>query len=88
MIHSLAEDKLSFVTAFQGKVLGLARDAYGCRVLQRCLERLPLSCTRPLIDEVLRYARELMVDQFGVRQIIYVVEILLLTALIYVFRIM
>ena len=33
---------------FKGEVVGLARHPYGCRVLQRCLERLDPVQTRPL----------------------------------------
>jgi pumilio RNA-binding family len=66
LIVRVAPEQLGFVHLFRGNVYNLATHPYGCRVLQRCFERLPDEQTRPLLDELHKYAVNLMQDQFGV----------------------
>lgn len=66
LIERVAPERLGFVTAFRGSVYELSTHPYGCRVLQRCLEYLPEDQTRPLLDELHKYAINLMQDQYGV----------------------
>lgn len=65
-------ERLSFFRAFCDAARQLATHPYGCRVLQRCLEYLPNSHCRDVIDELHGIANNLMQDQFGV-SLIYVV---------------
>lgn len=67
MVQVVAPERLPFVNAFRGHVLELATHPFGCRVLQRCLENMPVEHTRPLLDEMLEHSVALMQDQFGVR---------------------
>ena len=66
LIECVSPDRLGFVGAFRGSVYELSTHPYGCRVLQRCLEYLPEDQTRPLLDELHKYAINLMQDQYGV----------------------
>lgn len=66
LIEHVPAERLRFVHAFQGHVHDLSTHPYGCRVLQRCFEHLPEEMTRPLLDELHKYASNLMQDQFGV----------------------
>ena len=66
MVQCVVAQRSTFVQAFQGSVYELASHPYGCRVLQRCLEHMTHEQTRPLLDEVQKYALSLMQDQFGV----------------------
>ncbi|KAI0079938.1 ARM repeat-containing protein [Panus rudis PR-1116 ss-1] len=74
MVQVIAPERLTFVKAFRGNVLGLATHPFGCRVLQRSLERLPIEHTRPLLDELLEHSLQLMQDQFGNYVVQYVLE--------------
>ena len=51
---------------FKSCIYELSTHPYGCRVLQRCFEHLDEDRARPLLDEVHKYAINLMQDQFGV----------------------
>jgi hypothetical protein len=66
VVERISAERLAFVDAFRGNVYDLASHPYGCRVLQRCLEHLPITRTRPLLDELHERTLELMQDQFGV----------------------
>jgi hypothetical protein len=66
LIERVAPEQLGFVHSFRGNVYDLATHPYGCRVLQRCFKRLPEEKTRPLLDELHKYAVNLMQHQFGV----------------------
>lgn len=66
MVQAVAPERLPFVEAFRDHVLELATHPFGCRVLQRCLENMPIEHTRPLLDEMLEHIMDLMKDQFGV----------------------
>ncbi|KZO95288.1 ARM repeat-containing protein [Calocera viscosa TUFC12733] len=74
LIERVSPDRLTFVEAFKGNVLELSTHAYGCRVLQRCLEHLTEEQTRPLLDELHDYTASLMQDQFGNYVIQFVLE--------------
>ena len=66
LIERVPPERLDFVKSFRGNVYDLSTHPYGCRVLQRCFEHLPEEHTRPLLDELHKYAIHLMQDQFGV----------------------
>ncbi|CAL1704429.1 unnamed protein product [Somion occarium] len=74
MVQVVAPERLPFVNAFRGHVLELATHPFGCRVLQRCLENMPVEHTRPLLDEMLEHSVALMQDQFGNYVVQYVLE--------------
>ncbi|KAL0946873.1 hypothetical protein HGRIS_013039 [Hohenbuehelia grisea] len=74
LIERVSPERLPFLSAFCAASLDLATHPYGCRVFQRCLEHLPENLTRPLIDELQKYAVDLMQDQFGNYVIQYVLE--------------
>ncbi|GLB34937.1 putative pumilio-family RNA binding repeat [Lyophyllum shimeji] len=74
LIERVSPDRLGFVHIFRGNVYDLATHPYGCRVLQRCLEHLPEENTRPLMEELHKYAPNLMQDQFGNYVVQYVLE--------------
>lgn len=74
LIERVSPDKLGFVSSFRGSVHELSTHAYGCRVLQRCLEHLPEELARPLLDELHDYTNSLMQDQFGNYVIQFVLE--------------
>ncbi|KAF9518191.1 hypothetical protein BS47DRAFT_1338447 [Hydnum rufescens UP504] len=74
LIERVSPDRLPFVVSFCGAVYELSTHPYGCRVLQRCFEYLPDSQTRPLLDELQKYAPNLMQDQFGNYVIQFVLE--------------
>ncbi|KAF7793217.1 hypothetical protein EIP86_004327 [Pleurotus ostreatoroseus] len=65
LIERVPPERLDFVKSFRGNVYDLSTHPYGCRVLQRCFEHLPEEHTRPLLDELHKYAIHLMQDQFG-----------------------
>ncbi|KAF7338257.1 PUM-HD domain-containing protein [Mycena venus] len=68
VIERVSPDRLGFVSTFIGHVFELASHPFGCRVLQRCLEHLPDTQTRPLLDELLaNHVPHLMQDQFDVK---------------------
>ncbi|EAU88525.2 pumilio [Coprinopsis cinerea okayama7 len=56
---------LTFVDAFHGRAVEIARDNYGCRVLQRCLQHLPFEAVQPLLQELKPFILEMICDQFG-----------------------
>ncbi|KAH8106974.1 armadillo-type protein [Cristinia sonorae] len=74
LIELVPPERLGFITAFRGSVFDLASHAYGCRVLQRCLEHLPDEQARPLLDELHHHSPRLMVDQFGNYVIQFILE--------------
>ncbi|KAJ7285813.1 armadillo-type protein [Mycena rebaudengoi] len=75
VIERVSPDRLGFVSSFIGHVHELASHPFGCRVLQRCLQHLPDSLTRPLLNEVLdNYTTNLMQDQFGNYVIQFILE--------------
>lgn len=74
LIERVSPDRLGFVHIFRGNVYDLSTHPYGCRVLQRCLEHLPEDSTRPLMEELHKYATTLMQDQFGNYVIQYILE--------------
>ncbi|PFH54339.1 hypothetical protein AMATHDRAFT_135939 [Amanita thiersii Skay4041] len=74
LIERVSPDRLGFVNQFRGNVYDLATHAYGCRVLQRCLEHLPEEQTMPLLDELHKYTPNLMQDQFGNYVVQFVIE--------------
>ncbi|TFY82620.1 hypothetical protein EWM64_g1389 [Hericium alpestre] len=74
LIERVAPERLAFVTAFKGNVYELSTHPYGCRVLQRCFEHLTEEQVRPLLDELHKYAINLMQDQFGNYVIQFVLE--------------
>ncbi|KAA1471147.1 ARM repeat-containing protein [Dentipellis sp. KUC8613] len=74
LIERVAPERLAFVTAFKGSVFELSTHPYGCRVLQRCFEHLGEEQVRPLLDELHKYAINLMQDQFGNYVIQFVLE--------------
>ncbi|THH33930.1 hypothetical protein EUX98_g248 [Antrodiella citrinella] len=74
LIELVPPERLAFIAAFRGSVLSLASHAYGCRVLQRCLEHLPNEQTRPLLDELHLHSHDLMSDQFGNYVIQFILE--------------
>lgn len=71
LIERVPAERLGFVQAFRGNVFDLSTHPYGCRVLQRTFEHLPEEQTRPLLDELHKYAINLMQDQFGVGYIVF-----------------
>jgi Pumilio-family RNA binding repeat len=58
------------VPLLRGRVAEIARDDYGCRVLQRCFHDLSDRTARPLIDEFLPYTLEMVTHEFGVSLLI------------------
>ncbi|KAF9464721.1 ARM repeat-containing protein [Collybia nuda] len=74
LVECVSPDRLGFVNTFHGNVYDLASHPYGCRVLQRCLENLPDEFTRPLMEELHKYAINLMQNQFGNYVIQYILE--------------
>ncbi|KAJ7632638.1 armadillo-type protein [Roridomyces roridus] len=75
MIEHISPDRLLFVSNFIGHVYELASHAFGCRVLQRCLQHLPAALTRPLLDELLNsHTVDLMQDHFGNYVIQFILE--------------
>ncbi|KAG6890682.1 hypothetical protein C0995_005054 [Termitomyces sp. Mi166 len=74
LVERVSPDNLGFIQKFRGNVYDLATHPYGCRVLQRCLEHLPEETTRPLMDELHKYATSLMQDQFGNYVMQYILE--------------
>ncbi len=60
------QDQLSFIpAAFDGAVGVLARQCYGCRVLQRVLESCAPAQTRALLEQIHADSQALMRDAFG-----------------------
>ena len=58
--------RVSFVLeSFRGSYVGLAKDAYGCRVCQRVLEYADAKYVRPALEEFLAAAEELVTDAMG-----------------------
>ncbi|KAJ8462102.1 hypothetical protein ONZ45_g18055 [Pleurotus djamor] len=74
IIERVAPERLAFVETFRGAVFELSTHAYGCRVLQRCLEHLPPALSHPIIEELHKYIINLMQDQFGNYVIQFVLE--------------
>ncbi|KAG6866930.1 hypothetical protein C0991_003846 [Blastosporella zonata] len=74
LVETVSPDNLGFIKVFRGNVHDLATHPYGCRVLQRCLEHLPEENTRTIMDELFKYAINLMQDQFGNYVMQYVLE--------------
>jgi len=74
VIECVSPDRLAFVSTFVGHVFELASHTFGCRVLQRCLQHLPASQTRPLLDELRSYTVDLMQDHFGNYVIQFILE--------------
>ncbi|KAK7014832.1 kinesin heavy chain [Favolaschia claudopus] len=71
----VSPERLGFVSSFVGQVSELASHPFGCRVFQRCLEHLPTSLMRPLLDELLaNHVPHLMQDQFGNYVIQFILE--------------
>jgi pumilio RNA-binding family len=66
LIERVSSERLTFVSVFCGHVYDLSTHPYGCRVLQRCLEHLPVDTTQALMDELHKHTINLMQDQFGV----------------------
>jgi pumilio RNA-binding family len=66
LIERVSSERLTFVSVFCGHVYDLSTHPYGCRVLQRCLEHLPMDTTQALMDELHKHTINLMQDQFGV----------------------
>ena len=66
LIERVPAERLPFINVFKSCVYELSTHPYGCRVLQRCFEHLDEDRARPLLDEVHKYAINLMQDQFGV----------------------
>ncbi|KNZ71768.1 Pumilio like protein [Termitomyces sp. J132] len=74
LVECVSSDNLGFIQKFRDNVHDLATHPYGCRVLQRCLEHLPEETTRHLMDELHKYATNLMQDQFGNYVMQYILE--------------
>ncbi|KAK7020574.1 kinesin heavy chain [Favolaschia claudopus] len=75
VIERVSPERLGFVSSFVGQVSELASHPFGCRVFQRCLEHLPTSLMRPLLDELLaNHVPHLMQDQFGNYVIQFILE--------------
>ncbi|KAH6918552.1 armadillo-type protein [Coprinopsis sp. MPI-PUGE-AT-0042] len=53
------------VPLLRGRVAEIAKDDYGCRVLQRCFHDLPDHVARPLVHEFLPYTLEMVTHEFG-----------------------
>ncbi|KAG6814358.1 hypothetical protein H0H92_010944 [Tricholoma furcatifolium] len=74
LVERVPPDNLGFIHLFRGNVNDVATHPYGCRVLQRCLEHLPEDKKRPIMDELLKHAPDLMQDQFGNYVMQYILE--------------
>lgn len=66
VIESLPDQSQFIIRSFAGRITEMSTHAYGCRVLQRILER----CKTPndtdcIIVEVLQHIDELVTDQYG-----------------------
>ena len=53
------------ISDFLGRVVEMARHAYGCRVIQRILEHCLPEQKAPILQEILDNAEDLSVDQYG-----------------------
>ncbi|KAG6818099.1 hypothetical protein H0H87_000003 [Tephrocybe sp. NHM501043] len=74
LIERVSPENLGFIHIFRSNVYDLATHPYGCRVLQRCLEHHSEEYSRPLMDDLLKYAMSLMQDQYGNYVMQYVLE--------------
>ena len=66
LIERVAPERLTFLEIFRDNVYELASHHHSCRVLQRCLERLPDDKARPLLDGIHKHSMNLMQNQSGV----------------------
>jgi hypothetical protein len=53
------------VAALEAQVARLVIDSCGCRVIQRLFEQYEIAELRPLVDQVMRFAGDLAVNQYG-----------------------
>ncbi|KAG9008417.1 mRNA binding protein puf3 [Tulasnella sp. JGI-2019a] len=74
IIQCVPGSRISLVQSFRGNVAFMASHPYGCRVLQRCFEWMPLEQTRPLLDELHTSTTALMQDGFGNYVVQFVLE--------------
>ncbi|KAF9075281.1 armadillo-type protein [Rhodocollybia butyracea] len=65
IIEVVSPEQLGFVYNFRGMVHSLATHTFGCRVLQRALDRLPDGMIAPLVAELHTMTLNLMQNQFG-----------------------
>ncbi|KIM49100.1 hypothetical protein M413DRAFT_59702, partial [Hebeloma cylindrosporum] len=74
LVEVVKPERLTFLPLLADHILDVATHPYGCRVLQRCLERLPDRYTRSLLEAIHRYTVELMQDQYGNYVIQFILE--------------
>lgn len=66
LVEVVPPNRLTFLPLICENILALSTHPYGCRVLQRCLEHLPDTHTRALLQAIHVCTLELMQDQYGV----------------------
>ncbi len=62
----MAPERLKFLRIVSANILELATNSNGCRVLQKCLLKLPTVYIQPVLDAIHAHAGSLMRDQYGV----------------------
>lgn len=67
LIDTVAPERLTFLRIISLNIPDLAASSTGCRVLQRCLSKLPKAQVRPVLDAIDQHCDILMRDQYGVR---------------------
>ncbi|TFK29954.1 ARM repeat-containing protein, partial [Coprinopsis marcescibilis] len=67
IVEVIPYDYLNFILYFQGSVLKLSQNVYGCRVMQRCVQHLPIGWPRrlALVAEFIPFAKVMMTDEFA-----------------------
>ena len=66
LIDTVAPERLTFLRIISANIPDLAASNTGCRVLQRCLSRIPKAQLTPVLDAIDRHCINLMRDQYGV----------------------
>ncbi|KAJ3507874.1 hypothetical protein NLJ89_g6061 [Agrocybe chaxingu] len=74
LVEVVQPDRLTFLRTISENIRDLSTHPYGCRVLQRCLEHLPQTHTRSLLDSIHNYTLDLMRDQYGNYVIQFILE--------------
>ena len=64
-IENLPERSGEVIASLQGRIPELVIDNYGCRVVQKLFEKVPIEQLETITNEVLRCADELAINQYG-----------------------
>ncbi|KAF9482775.1 ARM repeat-containing protein [Pholiota conissans] len=74
LVEAVPPERLDFLPVICTNIPDLATHPYGCRVLQRCLEYLPINYTRPLLNAINNCTMDLINDQYGNYVIQFILE--------------